>query len=481
MILKSHLMANRPPDWPIDPFPQIQALLQRDLRKVVVLDDDPTGTQTVHGVPVLTKWSVQALADELRTGLTCFYVLTNTRAMPLVAAQALNTEIGQNLAQAMRQTGRAVVLVSRSDSTLRGHFPGETDALLAALGQPMDATVIMPAFMAGRRRTIGDVHYVGAIGNTNNADGEEWLTPAGETEFAQDTAFGYHASNLKAWVVEKTGGRIAFDEVSSITLDHIRTGGPDEVMRQMLAVPAAGVCVVNAASERDLAVAVLGIMQAEQVGRRFLFRTAASFVQWRAGIATQSLLSRDELLSNETNPHGGLTIIGSYIPKTSAQLTHLLQRSIPDGLHVYVLEIEVARWINEDTRADDIVQAAQQVDAQLRQGRDVVIYTSRALISGTDAASSLDIGRRVSAGLVQLVQQLTVRPRYVLAKGGITSSDIATAGLGVRRALVLGQILPGVPVWQLGAETKWPSAPYIVFPGNVGGDQALAEVVRLLS
>jgi uncharacterized protein YgbK (DUF1537 family) len=79
-----------------------------------------------------------------------------------------------------------------------------------------------------------------------------------------------------------------------------------------------------------------------------------------------------------------------------------------------------------------------------------------------------------------VVRALTIRPRYLVAKGGITSSDIATQGLGVRRALVLGQILPGVPVWQLGPETRHPALVYIVFPGNVGGPQALAEIVTTL-
>ncbi len=492
-ILKSQLLADVPPEWPLDVFPDIQVALRRDGRKVVVLDDDPTGTQTVHGVPVLTEWSVERLSNELRSDLPCVYVLTNTRAMPLVQAQALNAEIGQNLVQASRQVGREMVLISRSDSTLRGHFPGETDALVAAMSARIDGTLIIPAFMAGLRRTINDVHYVG----TMREDGE-WLTPAGETEFAQDKAFGYQASNLKAWVAEKSAGRVSADAVGAITLDHIRRGGPDAVMRYLMQMQSNRVCIVNAVDERDLSVAVLGIMRAEQAGRRYLFRTAASFVQWRAGIASRPLLSRADLLRDNgvdaDVKTGGLILVGSYVPKTSAQLAALLQRCATGNL--YALEIEATRLIDTDTCAAEIARVVQQADLQLQQGRDVVIYTSRALISGMSAADNLMIGGRVSAGLVQVVQQLSLRPqelrpqelrpqslrpRYVLAKGGITSSDIATIGLGVRRAMVLGQILPGVPVWQLGAETQWPGMPYIVFPGNVGGEQALLDVVTNLA
>ena len=69
----------------------------------------------------------------------------------------------------------------------------------------------------------------------------------------------------------------------------------------------------------------------------------------------------------------------------------------------------------------------------------------------------------------------------MIAKGGITSSDVATRGLGVKRALVRGQLLPGVPVWRLGAEARFPGIDYVVFPGNVGSDTALADAVQQLS
>lgn len=463
----------------MDPFPAIQAALRRDGRKIVVLDDDPTGTQTVHGVPVLTEWSVASLDAELRNDLPCVYVLTNTRAMPLAHAQTMNTDIGRNLVQASRQTGREFVLVSRSDSTLRGHFPGETDALLTAIDLQVDATLIIPAFMAGLRRTIGDVHYVGtpSVG-VLQADGE-WLTPAGETEFAQDKAFGYRASNLKAWVAEKTHGRVPESAVGSITLDHIRRGGPDAVKDYLMQLQPGSVCIVNAIDERDLGVAVLGIMQAEQAGRRFLFRTAASFVQWRAAIPVRPLLTRAELLTEHTT--GGLIVVGSYVPKTSAQLASLLHHTAASDLQaVQAIEIDARCLIDAAACEAEIMRVVGHATTHIQQGRDVVIYTSRALLVGTDATDNLAMGGRVSAGLVQVLQQLRVRPRYVLAKGGITSSDLATAGLGVRRAMVLGQIVPGVPVWQLGPETKWPGLPYIVFPGNVGGEQALADVVGLL-
>ena len=172
---------------------------------------------------------------------------------------------------------------------------------------------------------------------------------------------------------------------------------------------------------------------------------------------------------------GGLIIVGSHVPRTSSQLAAL--RSQPGVVSV---EVQVPALLAETQYTAEVARVTHAIEHGLRHDQDVVLFTSRALVTGSDAQSVLAIGQRVSAGLVAVVRALATRPRYLLAKGGITSSDIATQGLGVQRALVLGQILPGVPVWQLGPETRYPGLGYIVFPGNVGGPQALAEVVLAL-
>jgi uncharacterized protein YgbK (DUF1537 family) len=230
------------------------------------------------------------------------------------------------------------------------------------------------------------------------------------------------------------------------------------------------VCVVNAASQRDLEVFVQGLLAAEAHGRRFLYRTAASFVPIRADIAPRPLLAPAELAMPASG--GGLIIVGSHVPRSSSQLAAL--QSQPGVVSV---EVQVQALLMEAQYDAEVRRVTQAIEQALRRDTDVVLFTSRALVTGDDASSTLAIGQRVSAGLVAVVRALATRPRYLLAKGGITSSDIATQGLGVKRALVLGQILPGVPVWQLGPETRYPGLGYIVFPGNVGGPQALAEVV----
>ena len=166
-------------------------------------------------------------------------------------------------------------------------------------------------------------------------------------------------------------------------------------------------------------------------------------------------------------------MVGSYVPKTSAQLSELLKEK-----NVAAIEVRVDDLLDPIRRPDAVAAAIAAAEQALESGLDAVVFTSRDVVTGIDASSSLEIGRQVSESLI--VRGISRRPRYVVAKGGITSSDVATAGLQARRAMIIGQILPGVPVWRLGEETCWPGMAYIVFPGNVGNDQALVDVRRCL-
>jgi uncharacterized protein YgbK (DUF1537 family) len=463
-VKQSDLFKELRAEFQIDVLPLIRSKIEISGKKIVVLDDDPTGTQTVHGIPVLTEWSVEALIKEFENDLPAFYLLTNSRSLPLKAAQSINQEIGRNLILASNNTDRKFVTVSRSDSTLRGHFPGEVEALERALGDDFDGWLIIPFFEEGGRYTINNIHYV--------KEGE-WLVPAGETPYARDTSFGYRSSNLTEWVQEKTGGRVSSDKVVSITLEDIRIGGPERVANILYTLQNSRVCIVNAVSRRDVEVFVLGLLLAEEQGKRFIYRTAASFVPVRAGITQRPLLSRNDLSLSQGG--GALFIVGSYVPRTTKQVDKLLEKS-----QIQKIEINATKLLNKNDRRAELNGAAQQINRYLKEEKDLVIYTSRELITSYDGDRSLLVGQQISSGLVEIIKAISTRPRYILAKGGITSSDIATDGLNVRRALVLGQILPGVPVWQLGDESKFPNLTYIVFPGNVGEPDALVEILQVL-
>jgi uncharacterized protein YgbK (DUF1537 family) len=468
-IQLQEILSSLPPVWPDDLLPAIRRKNAQRPVSIVVLDDDPTGTQTVHDVPVLTNCSqdalrqkLQAIIDEFERRTPLFYLLTNSRSLPTTRAVDLALEVGANILKASRKTHRAFEIISRSDSTLRGHFPAEVDALADVLEMEQAVCVIIPFFQEGGRYTINDIHYV--------REGQQ-LVPAAETAFAKDVVFGYRSSDLKRWVEEKTQGRISGTSVQSLSLEEIRKDGPDHIAEKMTACKPGSVCVVNAADYRDLEVVTLGLLGAQQEGRRFLFRTAASFVRVRAGLRARPLLTADEM--NSTGGTGGLVIVGSHVPRSSQQLSHVLQHG-----NVQSIELNVDKILSPQNRDEEIRRSVEFVENALSQGQDVVVYTSRKLVTGRDNESSLSIGRQISQGLVEIVSSMGVRPHYIMAKGGITSSDIATQALGIVRAQVLGQILSGVPVWQSGPESKFPDMPYIVFPGNVGSTNAISEVVQ---
>jgi uncharacterized protein YgbK (DUF1537 family) len=445
---------------------QVRDAVAASERKVVALDDDPTGVQTVHNTAVLARWNRDVLAAELRRSAPLFFVLTNARSLPEEGATALNREIAAQLLAASRDSGAPFAIVSRSDSTLRGHFPAETDALAGVLGG-VDGVLICPAFFEGGRVTAGDVHYV--------REGER-LTPAAETEFARDATFGYRARSLPEWVEEKSRGQISASGVASISLEDIRRGGPDRVADRLRRVRGGHPVIVNALDYPDLWTVVLGLLRVEDEGMRFLYRSGASFVRARAGIDARPLLTREELLGSRASRSArGVVIVGSHVRRTTEQLRQLVSLAEVEGVEVAVPELlEGAGAFQRET-----ARVSRLADESLASGRTPVIFTSRRVVRPA-AMDELTVARAVSDALVAIVRETEGRPDFVVGKGGITSSDIGTRGLGAVRAIVLGQMRPGVPVWRLGAESRVPGLPYVVFPGNVGDRDTLADIVREL-
>jgi uncharacterized protein YgbK (DUF1537 family) len=454
-----------PPEWPDNLLPEIQTTIKESGTKIVVLDDDPTGTQTVHGVPVLTEWSPESLRTILAESGAVFYVSINTRSMDLPQAQAVNREVAANLKTASDAAGRDFVVVSRSDSTLRGHYPGEVQALVDGLGQAFDGTLIIPFFLEGGRLTIDDTHYV--------TEGD-WLVPTAETEYARDATFGYRNSDLRAWVSEKHAGRISSQDVASVSLSDLRVGGPDAVAAGLDRVRDGRICVVNGVTYRDMEVFVAGLLKAEATGQRFVYRTAASFIRVRGGIVPRNLLTSADLALPD-GARGGLIVVGSHVEKSTRQLQ--VAKALPG---MSSLEVSVEKLLDPGSRGDEIRRVTNRVNESLAAGQSTTIYTSRRLVASDDQASSLQIGRSVSAGLVEIVRDVREEPAWMIVKGGVTASDVATQGLGMRRVDALGQAVPGVPIWRTGRESRWPGLIYVVFPGNVGGPGALAEMTRIL-
>ncbi|SOE23081.1 Uncharacterized conserved protein YgbK, DUF1537 family [Spirosomataceae bacterium TFI 002] len=414
----------------------------------IILDDDPTGTQTVHDIDVYTSWDNETLTSLFNSGEQIAFILTNSRALTEPKAVYIAREIGRKIKRIAAKTGKSFTIVSRGDSTLRGHFPAEVDCLLEELGQPEAIKMIVPAFFPGGRYTFNDIHYV--------KEGET-LIPVAETPFAKDKSFGFSSSNLRNWVIEKYKGQIEESQVHSISLEQIRTLTLKELSFHINKLPNGSSCIVNATEQTDLE----QFVKATQfVSRQVFFRTAASLVPILIGQKQSDLLKKKDFQSSETN--GSLIVVGSYVPKTTSQLRYLMKKS-----DIETLEIDVNQLFGRNTKVY-LDAKINYCSTLIEKGRDVVIFTSRDLKFGGNQKRNLKIGKTISTALVSIVSGLQVKPKTIIAKGGITSSDIATKALKIKKARVLGQILPGVPVLQFGENQK-----YIVFPGNVGDDTAL--------
>ena len=440
-------------------------------RKIVVLDDDPTGVQTVHDINVYTDWSVESIRQGFAETNRLFFILTNSRGFTEAETTKAHKEIAANIDQVSKETGIDYLVISRSDSTLRGHYPLETELLRRGYEERnpvrVDGEILCPYFREGGRFTLGNVHYV--------RYGAE-LVPAGQTEFARDETFGYTSSNLGEYIEEKTGGAYRKGDVTYISLDELRSCDYDGIEKKIEAVHDFRKIVVNATDDYDVKVFAIALYRAMAKGRHFICRCAAALVKAIGNISDRPLLTRKEMVTLR-NGNGGIIVVGSHTKKTTAQLEEL--KKVP-GIRFIEMNSDlvlVPGALEEETR-----RIVAEEEKQIAEGVTVCVSTKRALLKVADDTPEAALIRSVaiSDAVQKCVGLLQVTPAFVIAKGGITSSDVGTKALRVRRARVLGQIEPGVPVWQTGEESTFPGTPYVIFPGNVGEVNTLRDAVEVL-
>ncbi len=453
----------------------IDTLLKKEIeanhKKIVVLDDDPTGVQTVHDISVYTSWEKDSIRQGFEEKNNLFYVLTNSRGFTAEQTTKAHREIAAVVDEMARETGREYIFISRSDSTLRGHYPLETELLKESYeqntGNIVDGEILCPFFKEGGRFTIDNIHYVKYGGE---------LIPANETEFAKDRTFGYAAATMPEYVEEKTRGAYRASDVTCISLEDIHNMDIDKIEAQLMEVKDFNKIVVNAVDYADLKVFCVALYRAMAKGKVFLFRTAAAIVKVMGAVSDQPLLTREQMVIRET-ANGGIIVVGSHTDKTTKQVESL--RELAD---IEFIELD-ASLVRDDTAfAAEVKRCLDREEECLKAGRTVCCYTTRALIMADtgDKEDELRLSVKISDAVQSLVGKLSITPSFVIAKGGITSSDVGTKALAVKKANVLGQIKPGIPVWQTGAESKFPITPYVIFPGNVGEVTTLREAVEVL-
>lgn len=440
---------------------------------IVVIDDHPTGSQSMVDVPVLSAWSEDQIAWAMDSDVDVFYVVTNTRAMDGKAAENRMLEVVSAVLDVARARGKTITFLIRSDSSLRGHFPLDADITVnlfeSSTEQRVDGIVIVPAFPEAGRITIGGTHYV-----------EQWpgdFVPVGETRFAKEPRFPFTHSDLAGWVAERSRGRYSADHVTRIPLDVVRTS-PDAVAAVLMNARHAEPVVVDAVVESDLRSIAIGLLLARAAGKNFVYRTAPPFVRALTGQEVAEPLSIEQIAQIRAN-HGvpaghGLVVVGTPNPLTRRQVRALEARRPIRDVPVSVPALLDSR---RDGHIEQVVQAA--VDGL--QSTNVMVRLSQMEIN-LEAKGDFSLDPRVARAVNEICYQIAKRASlgFVVARGGSVVQSAAQA-LGVRRAMVRGPMLNGiVSLWEpLGGIIK--SVPFVVYAGGVGNDESLADVVDKLS
>jgi uncharacterized protein YgbK (DUF1537 family) len=410
--------------------------------KTIVLDDDPTGTQSAAGVVVLFESSPTLIVDAL-TDADSVYLLTNSRAIPEPEAIALMRSIRADAAVAESQLGEPIQFVLRGDSTLRGHVFAETEVFV----DETSVILFVPAFPDGGRTTEGGVHYVrqGSV-----------RVPAHETEFAGDPVFPFSTGVLVNYVREKSGR-----DACLVHLDIVRSGGMEDILA---AARPGSVVVPDAVTNDDIRLIARGVEAARLRGASIVVRSASPLAAALAGVESRGLLPTPLV----PTPVPTLLVCGSHTAGATAQLDLVASR---------YGEAIVIPTANAFENPDETgLAVAASAAAELAHRGITVVATERHRSHDHD---TLEHGRLVMQSLTTSVRALLPHAEVIVSKGGITSADVARVGIGATRAVVLGQVLPGISVWNLtGVDGR--ERLYIVVPGNVGEPDALASVLATL-
>jgi len=452
-------------------------------RRLVVFDDDPTGSQTVWGCPLLLRWDTASLRQALEHPSPLLFLITNSRALGPDEArsrlEAISSVLAEVLAERQRE-GRPlrVQLISRGDSTLRGHCPLELDVLQKRFG-PFAATFVVPAFLQGGRTTEGGVHRLHG-------------QPVHETAFARDGLFGYRSSHLPSWLEERSGGRLRADSVPVLGLELLEAASaePDGAGAAALdawltALPPGCVVAVDANRGEQLRAFVAALGRLPE--RRWLFQSAASLIEALADLGPQPLtptgLAALRRRGAGGEPLPGLVLVGSHVPLADQQLDRLLEQPSCDGVELPVDRLlGAAAAAGIEAVADDLAAALAR---SLDRGRTPVLYSSRGERLAGQGEARRTLGQTLAGLMARLAGRLAPRLGYVISKGGITSHTLLADGLDLAWVALQGQLSPGLSLVLVPDDPRLRAAgiaglPVLTVPGNLGDGSTLTDSWRRL-
>lgn len=473
-------MASLPPEYPNDLTSIIEKELEAKPKELVVyLEDDSTGVQKSHDVYLITDLSEESIVSGIKAALDCghrlVFILTNSRVLSVSQTEAINIDIAMTISKMGKESGLVFKIGSRSDSTLRGHFPLEPLVLMRTLEPYMgkfDGVIVTYVFLTEMSRiTVNGIHFL----RIRKEDGSFWYRPVHLTDFSKDKRFGYTTSNMAKFVEYKFSttrlGKVKADEVLHINLKDVRMGGPEEVKRILLSAKNGRIITVDLVSLKDLQVFTLGVLLAEKEGKNFLYRSAASFAAARVNMKEIPVLNVDEIFGTKRDIGSVLCLWGSIVKLSSMQLEAVIKK-VPN---LVTVQFDVRYVLGSDKNKHIMIDlAVKRVEEAFKKDKNVLVFTFPRSIYPSEKQSDEVVAsneQKISTALQEVYNRIKTRLKVAIFKGGVTSS-MGLINSGAKRVYILGQISPGIPIAKILPKDneRFPGEEVIIVigPGNVG-------------
>jgi len=445
--------------------------------KIIIIDDDPTGSQTVSGCHLILKWDYQTLLKGLKSSSNLLFILANTRSLSEKDVKIRLTEICSSLKEIMNNSLFAeeeFVVISRGDSTLRGHNFIEPFIINDLLG-PFDATFYIPAFIEGNRTTVNGNHFVDNV-------------PINKTIFSKDKIFGFNTSNVKELIIEQSNYQLDSNNIENIFIkdfEVLETNQPNKLYRYMAKLNNNKKVIVDIEDYSHLD-KFSGIVKSLLKKRKFLFRSAASFI---SSLSDVKRIQKDHIYfsklrrkNNNNKTMQGLIVVGSYVELTTLQLNKVLEISLCKPIEINVLKLYAFFKLEDNLKHINSLKKLllNSIRQNLIQNSIPILYTSREIISPRDKNELIQFQLFLSTFISEIVSAIKNEIGYLISKGGITTNTIISKGLQADSVYLEGQILPGISLVTLNLQKQKGKLPIVTFPGNIGNHMSLLKALEIL-
>lgn len=272
------------------------------------------------------------------------------------------------------------------------------------------------------------------------------MIPIGQTHYSKhiDKESQYESSNLIDYIIEKSNGKISRNKIISIPLNVIREEGPVGISTKLGNASQGSFIIINAISEEDMNIFLLGCLLAEDDGSVFLYNTSSSFIASRCGLEKQSLINglkfSNELMTSNIKKqynHGGIVI------KSNLLSSHELNACFD----MEVIEIN---------SSCNIIEAKEKM-------MKILSYNNCLIIPSQDYSSNATLSDYYQLVSI-LLRDLETVPRFVLCCSIATSNSslqevkvdlvtlLSTKSFHSTHALMLGELDENTIVWILNAK-----------------------------